>query len=112
MLSNLDIERQQHLADKTNHKISCNVAIHNIVLRSSKSSNKIIKSKRFSRAMERILRSYAQGKPYARLPLISTLTFRNTLSAKFNSYDLLYSSIITRHSRKIYFVKQVSRSCA
>ena len=112
MLSNLDIERQQHLADKTNHKISCNVTIHNIVLRNSKSSNKIIKSKKFSRTMERILRSYAQGKPYARTPLFSTLTFRNVLSAKFNSYDLECASIITKHSRKIYFVKQVSRSCA
>ena len=80
MISNLDFERKKH---PHNNNI-VNKRIYEI----NKCEAEILKSKKFNRFMERLLKAYARGEINCHLPLFFPKTFPYHIISKFNSYDL------------------------
>ena len=100
MISNLDIQRRNTKIDNDKEHIK---RVLERVRELSKYDSKVLKSKKFSCFMEKILRAYAEGRECISLPLFQPKNFPYLVVSKFNSYDLESVLIYDWKNNKVFF---------
>ena len=104
MISNLDIERRKTGID---HDEFHNKIIDRKVTELQKYEAKILKSKKFTKFMEKLLRCYARGEEGCYLPFFVSKPFPYLAISKFNSYDLESTLIYDFTSRFLFFKRRI-----
>lgn len=100
MISNLDIERRKSIRNKPNPLTRKT----NPLTRLTEYEAALIKSRKLSRFMERILRSYASGCDSVKLPFFYPKFFPQLCVMKFNSYGLESRAVYDYLNRSITFI--------
>jgi len=104
MISKIDIERRKTGID---YSPSHNNAINKRLSELSDYELKIVKSKKFSKFMQKLIKYYAEGEEGAYLPFLAPRMFPELAVAKFNSYGLECRLVYDYLEKSVFFVKKM-----
>lgn len=96
MISNIDIERRKNASQNITE---INQRISKLV----KLDVEVLKSKKFSNFMVKLIKAYSSGKDGIKLPLFAPKNFATLVISKFNSYELESFLIYDFTNNQVFF---------
>ena len=107
MISKLDIERRKTGIDRKPEYIR---RVNKRIQELTDEDSRVLKSKKFSHFMERLLRAYSEGEEGLSLPVFMPKNFPNLVVSKFNSYSLESTLIYDFSHKEVFFKRRFTLS--